>query len=177
MNKIFIKILEKLHIMNESEYYRKFWKMNIGKGSILINVTIDKGHCYLISIGNECTLTNCTLLAHDASTKRYINRSKVGRIDIGNRVFVGWDAVILPNVKIGDDCIIGAKAVVTKNIPENSIVAGNPAKIIGRTDEYIKKHHKLMKEKPVFNTYSKNKTKKEKENERNLLEDTFGYDV
>lgn len=177
MSKIFIKILEKLKIMDEAEYYRKFYKMSIGEKTVFFNVTVDKGHCYLIDIGSDCTLTNCTLLTHDASIKRYLNRSKVGRIDIGNRVFVGWDAIILPNVTIGDDCIIGAKSVVTKNIPKNSIVAGNPAKIIGKTDKYIEKHNKLMKEKPVFNTYSKNKTKKEKENERKLLEDTFGYDV
>ena len=177
MSKVLVKVLRKLHIMNETEYYKKFWKMNIGENSVLINVNIDKGHDYLITIGNECTLTNCTLLAHDASTKRTLNRTKVGRIDIGDRVFVGYDALILPNTKIGNDCIIGAKAVVTKNIPSNSVVVGNPAKIVGKTNEYIERHRELMKEKPVFNTYWSKKTKEEKTKERNLLEGIIGYDV
>lgn len=177
MDKIFIKLLQKLKIMDEAEYYRKFWKMNIGEKTLLLNCYIDKGHSYLISIGKECTLTNCTILAHDASIKRYLNKSKVGRINIGNKVFVGWDAMILPNVTIGNDCIIGAKSVVTKNIPSNSIVAGNPAKVIGKTNEYIEKHRNLMNEKPVFNTYWTNKSKEEKEKEKNLLKDTLGYDV
>ena len=144
---------------------------------MLFNCYIDKGHSYLINIGSNCTLTNCTLLAHDASTKRYLNKSKVGRINIGNRVFIGWDATILPNVTIGDDCIIGAKSVVTKNVPSNSIVVGNPARVIGMTDEYIEKHRKLMNERPVFNTYWTNKSKEEKEKEKELLKDTLGYDV
>ena len=177
MSRVLKEILLKLKIMNEAEYFKKIQKMNIGKNCHFFNVTIDRGHNYLIEVGDNCTLTNCTLLAHDASTKLYLNKSKVGRIKIGNRVFIGWDAIILPNVVIEDDCIVGAKSVVTKNVPKNSIVAGNPAKIIGRTDEYIEKHRNLMKEKPVFNTYWNTKTQKEKDIEKQLLKDTFGYDV
>lgn len=53
-----------------------------------------------------------------------------GEVVIGERVWVGENAVILPGVHIGDGCIIGASAVVTKDFPANCVIAGNPAKII-----------------------------------------------
>lgn len=52
-------------------------------------------------------------------------------VRLGNNVWIGTNAVILPEVSIGDNCIIGAGAIVTKSFPSNCILAGNPAKIIG----------------------------------------------
>lgn len=49
---------------------------------------------------------------------------------VGNDVWIGYDATIMPGVTIGDGAIIGAKALVTKNVPPYAIVGGNPAKII-----------------------------------------------
>ncbi len=54
----------------------------------------------------------------------------VGTVIIGNNVFVGVNAVILRNVRIGDKSVIGAGAVVTADIPANSLVVGNPAKVV-----------------------------------------------
>ena len=51
-------------------------------------------------------------------------------VEIGERTFVGVGATILPGVKIGSDCIIGAKTVVSKNIPDGSIAVGIPARVI-----------------------------------------------
>jgi maltose O-acetyltransferase len=50
---------------------------------------------------------------------------------IGNNVWVAMDVILLPGVVISDGAVVGAGAVVTKNVPENTIVAGNPAKIVG----------------------------------------------
>ena len=69
---------------------------------------------------------------------------------IGDNCFIGFGAIILPNVRIGNNCIIGAGTVVTKSIPDNSIAAGNPCRIIGNTDEYINKHKTRMETSPVF---------------------------
>ena len=57
-----------------------------------------------------------------------------GGIFIGNNVWIGANCCILPNVHIGDNCVIGAGSVVTKDIPSNSVAAGNPAKVIKKID-------------------------------------------
>lgn len=169
------KIAYKLKLISEIDMYRKMGA-KIGNNTKFYNVRLDRGHCYLIEIGKECTLTNCTILAHDASTQKCIHKSRVGRVQIGDRCFIGLGSIILPNVKIGNDCIIRAGSVVTKDIPNNSVVAGNPARIVGTMDEFEKKHEKYIKEKPVFNTYWKHKTCEEKNKEIEQLKDTFGYD-
>lgn len=53
-----------------------------------------------------------------------------GPVIIGDNVWVGAGSCILPNVTIGNNCIIGANSVVTKSFPDNCVIAGNPAKII-----------------------------------------------
>jgi len=60
------------------------------------------------------------------------------QVNIGHNVWVGANVVILPGVSIGDNCVIGAGSIVTKNIPPNKIVAGNPAKIIKENYDSIK---------------------------------------
>ena len=94
-----------------------------------------------IEIGEDCTLTGCTLIGHDASTNSQLqlNLSIREKIVIGNRCFVGFNATILMGVTLGNDCIVGAGAVVTKSFPSDSIVCGNPARLIGHTSDLIEK--------------------------------------
>ncbi len=100
----------------------------------------DPSHCFLITIGNNVTFsTRVHLLCHDASVKRHIGYAKIGRIDIGDNVFVGANVTILPGVKIGDNSIIGAGSVVTKNVNSNMVCAGVPAKELCTLNEYISK--------------------------------------
>jgi len=108
-------------------------------------VVIDSIFPYLITIADECTIsTGAVILAHDASTKRHLNYSKVGKVYIGKRTFIGANSVILPNVRIGSNVIVGAGSVVTNNLPNGTVAAGCPAKIIGTTEEYLKKHKDLL---------------------------------
>lgn len=112
---------------------------------------IDYSHCWLISIGNNVTLApRVHILAHDASTKEYLGYTKIGLVNIGDRVFIGADSIILPNVNIGNDVIIGAGSVVTKDIEDGSIAVGNPARVIGKTKDYIEKNRMLMKDNPTY---------------------------
>lgn len=102
---------------------------------------IDPTHCFLISIGNNVTFSiRVCLLAHDASTKNFLGYTKIGKIEIGDNVFVGANATILPGVAIGNNSIVGANSVVTKDIPENVVAAGNPAHVICSLEEYLKKY-------------------------------------
>ena len=150
--------------------------MTIGENCFVGTAKIDYPHAYLISLGDNVTISDARLLVHDASTKRALGYSKVGRIDIGNNVFVGADATILPNVKIGDNVIIGAGSVVTKDIPSNSLAVGNPARVVGTYDDYIEKNRKLLETNPLYNTYEK--TPEEIETmKKDLLEYGFGFDM
>lgn len=176
MKNILFKIKNKIYKNKKNDEFYRSLGAKIGQNCKIYNANIDYGHAYLITIGNNTVLTNCTILAHDASTYMYLKKTKVGQVNIGSNCFIGWGAIVLPNITIGDNCIIGAGTVVTKNIPDNSVVVGNPAIVIGNTDEFIEKHKEYMKEKPVFNKYWKYKTDYEKKQEKGMLENTFGYD-
>ena len=106
--------------------------MKVGKNFGRLNgVILDPSHCWLISIGDNVTMApRVHILCHDASTKQFLGHTKIGRVNIGDNVFIGAESVILPNVTIGDNSIIGANSTVTHNIPDNVVAAGSPAKII-----------------------------------------------
>lgn len=134
-----------------TEYYIKKG-MTVGKnfcrqGSTKFDIT----NCYLISFGDNITVANgVQFLAHDDTTVEELGYRKVGKIIVGNNVFFGAKSTVLMNTKIGNDVIIAAGSMVTKDIPDNTIVAGVPAKVIGKVDEYMEKNRKLMQEKKVF---------------------------
>lgn len=113
--------------------------ISVGKGFLLQqNCTfMDRGG---IEIGEGTFIApkvNIITINHDFSPQ---NRSTTlcKGVKIGKRVWIGVNATILPSVCIGDNSIIAAGAVVTKNIPPNVIVGGNPAKIIKTLENYEK---------------------------------------
>lgn len=140
---------------------------------------LDTPFAWLIKIGNNVTLASKVyILAHDASTKKHIGYTKIGKVEIGDNVFIGAHSVILPNVTIGDNCIIGTNSVVTKNIPKNTVAAGNPAKVICKLEDFIIKNEKKLKDSPVYDvnwTLRGNITNEKKEKMINELEDKLGY--
>ncbi len=97
---------------------------------------------YLIEIGDNVIISGEVIfVTHDGAIYLFKDEDPhlfghFGRIIIGNNCFIGMGAIILPNVEIGDNCIVGAGAVVMESIPHNSVVAGNPAKVIFKTDLY-----------------------------------------
>ena len=94
----------------------------------------------LVKIGdNFISAPGSIVLAHDASLLVHFNRYRVEKTVIGNSVFLGANAVVLAGVNIGDNVIVGAGSVVTKDIPNNMVVAGNPARVISTVDEYYEK--------------------------------------
>lgn len=106
----------------------------------------DPSHCFLISIGDDVTFsTRVHLLAHDASTKKILGYAKIGRVDIGNHVFIGANSTILPGVKIGNNSIIGAGSVVAKDVEDDSVYAGVPARRICSVEEYCNKFKSIDK--------------------------------
>lgn len=99
---------------------------------------IDDSHSCHIEIGNDVSLApNVHILAHDASTWWFLEHTKIKNVKIGNRVFIGAGSIIMPGITVGNDVIIGAGSVVTKDVPDNCIHAGNPARFMQHTDVYI----------------------------------------
>jgi maltose O-acetyltransferase len=112
---------------------------------------IDESHSYHITIGNDVSLApNVHILAHDASTWWFLEYTKIKNTVIGNRVFIGAGSIIMPGVTIGNEVIIGAGSVVTKDVPDNCIHAGNPAKFLGYTDAYIASEKEKMNTENTF---------------------------
>ena len=121
---------------------------------------------YLITIGNHVRInTGVKLVTHDGGVwvLRHLDESLknidlFGEIHICDNVHIGTNAIIMPGVTVGENSIVGCGAVVTKNVPANTIVAGVPAKIIESLSEYKEKHildfvhtkHLSYKEKEVF---------------------------
>lgn len=126
--------------------------MKLGQNvEIIETFFFDPSHCFLISIGDNCTICpNVRLIAHDASTKNSLGYTKIGLINIRENCFIGDSAIVLPNVTIGPNSIIGAGSVVTKNVPPNMIAVGNPAKVISTVPEYIEKIEAISKNKKIF---------------------------
>lgn len=138
---------------------------------------IDKIYPHLIEIGDDVIFSaDVKILAHDAGLKNIMGIVRIGRVSIGNRVFVGLGTIVLPNVTIGDNVIIGAGSVVSKNIPSNSVCAGVPAKVICSLDEYKKKILSNGMQSPIFGNEVNplTMTDEEKLDQKNLLKGTIG---
>ncbi len=99
----------------------------------------------MVEVGNNVTITSeVVILTHDGSTclvkddngDRYY---KYAPVKIGDNVFIGYRSIILPGVEIGSNVVVAAGSIVTKSIPNNSVVAGNPAKVIKSFDAYKEK--------------------------------------
>lgn len=152
MNKLFRKILE--YLRGEPQHLDKLLKrgLKVGKRfNRMGGVIIDPTHCYHITIGDNVTLApRVHILAHDASTYLFFGKTRAANVIIGNDVFVGAGSIILPGVHIGNRVIIGAGSIVAKDIPDNSVVVGNPAKVICSIDEYLEKEKAKMKPENSF---------------------------
>jgi maltose O-acetyltransferase len=110
---------------------------------------LDPGHPWLITIGDESGLSpGVIVLAHDASMRLHMGCTRIARVVIGDRVFVGAGAIILPGTRIGDDSIVGAGAVVRGDIPPGSLVVGNPASVVSDVASVAEWHRQAAMQAP-----------------------------
>ncbi len=143
-----IRLWTMMSSKNRVEYLRK---QNIF-GHIGNDVTImDRKvplYAKLIRIHNNvCIASNVSFVTHDIThamlnkraNNEKVNNEIIGCIEVMDNVFVGTNVTILNNVRIGPNAIVAAGAVVTKDVPPNSVVGGVPAKVICRLDEYMAK--------------------------------------
>lgn len=115
----------------------------IGTGCEIFPEVFFGSEPYLITIGNNVRLTNgVKFVTHDGGLwtlrkmKLLENADSFGRITVGDNTHIGWDVTIMPGVSIGKNCVIGCNAVVTRDIPDNSVAAGVPARVIKSINQY-----------------------------------------
>ena len=108
-------------------YFRTVYGMNIAPDVRLsFKSRIDKTNPKGLTIGEKTMVTfDAIILSHD-----YASRRHAAKTVIGTHCFIGCGSIVMPNVTIGDHVIVAAGSVVTKDVPSNTIVAGNPAKVI-----------------------------------------------
>lgn len=134
-------------VLSEEEKARNLG-VKIGTNYTTIGEVDYSSEPYLITIGNDVRISsNVHFVTHDGGMhvlRQYKNipADLFGRITVGNNVFIGMNVIILPNVTIGNNVVIGAGSIVTKDIPDNSVACGIPAKVIESIDEYYKKNKK-----------------------------------
>lgn len=148
------RLIYDLRLKRRREYLNSLIKRGLKLGrdvDIVEGFFFDPAHCHLISIGDNCTICpNVRLIAHDASTKKILGYTKMGKIDIRENCFIGDSAIILPGVTIGPNSIIGAGSVVTDNVDPSVVAAGNPARKLFSLDDYIEKIRSLKGTKRIF---------------------------
>jgi acetyltransferase-like isoleucine patch superfamily enzyme len=114
-------------------YYVRLFGMDIHPtAQFSLNAHFDKTHPQGVHIGRRSWVANqAMILTHDRTRGLYLDTR------IGEHCFIGIRSTILPGVVIGDECIVAAGAVVTRDVPARCIVAGNPAKVIRENIDVI----------------------------------------
>ncbi|WP_017494981.1 DapH/DapD/GlmU-related protein [Flavobacterium sp. WG21] len=138
---LFIKRLYRKFFWSDEKYAR-YVGVKIGD-SCSIATRFFGSEPYLITIGNHVQITNDVRFAtHGAGwvlRMKYPDFDCFGKIVVGDNVYIGNCALIMPGVTIGDNVIIGAGSVVTKSIANGMIVGGNPARVISNITDFEKK--------------------------------------
>lgn len=108
--------------------------VRIGKNCFVQTLKIANEH-YLVAMGDHVAVAaGVQFITHDGAASWFfrdeLQAGVFGTITLGNNVFVGMNSIILPNTHIGNNCLIGAGSVIRGNFPDNSVIMGNPAKVI-----------------------------------------------
>ncbi|BFL47584.1 acyltransferase [Lactonifactor longoviformis] len=147
MNNIFQVVLNRIKKKDNVSVARDMG-VKIGKDCLILS---NPYRCfgsepYLVELGDHVEITGgCQFVTHDGGVwtirvqEGCEKVDKFGKITVGDNVFIGINSIILPGVKIGNNCVIGAGAVVTKNIPSGEVWGGVPAKFISTYEQYMKK--------------------------------------
>lgn len=134
------------------DYLRKYIGIHIGDNCEVYRSANFGSEPYLVFIGDHVRINSgvhfinhdggCWVLRKGISNYQdlYHDIDKIGVIRVGNNVHIGTNSFIMPGVTIGNNVIIGCCSVVTHDIPDNSVVAGVPARFIETIDEYAAKN-------------------------------------
>ncbi len=143
------KIIFKLKLLFADEFskaaiYSQYLGIKFGKNLRITGTPGFGSEPYLITIGDDVTITDgVTFHNHDGGVgilrKKYPGLDVIKPIKVGNNVFLGSRSTILPGITIGNNVIVGAGSMVTKDIPDNVVVVGVPARVLKTLAEYEEK--------------------------------------
>lgn len=124
LNKFFR--LRALLVRTKRLYFTRLWKMDIHPTvEFSLSTHFDKTYPQGVHVAAETYVAlQSMILTHD-TTRRLYAHTRIGRW-----CFIGARSVIMPGVTIGDECVVAAGAIVTRDVPSRSLVAGNPARVI-----------------------------------------------
>jgi acetyltransferase-like isoleucine patch superfamily enzyme len=148
-----IGLLKKLYVrmriytagpMKRAGLYARYYGVDFGT-NVRITGTISLGsEPYLISVGDNVTITDGVAIhTHDGGAwvlrEEHPGLNIYRRVKIGSNVFIGYRSQIMPGVEVGDNVVIAAGSVVTRDIPDNSVAGGVPASVIKSLESYEEK--------------------------------------
>ena len=153
-------MLKKIYERIKGSYIRRFWPLEKQARLAGVNMGIDNfidsrfwsTEPYLITIGCHCQITGgVKFFTHGggaAVRRQHCDFDVFGKVFIGDYVYLGTNSLVMPGVTIGDNVLVAAGSVVTKSIPSNVVVGGNPARIVCTIEEYLQRNAK-------YNTHTK----------------------
>ncbi len=151
LRRILFRLRTRVHFtFDQTRAHARSIGVAVGDGAIIYPSVQFGSEPWLVSVGRDTWLTaGVEFVTHDHAVvvgrnPRYgvpadqpLNR--FARVVVGDGCFVGIHALLLPGVTVGDDCIVGAASVVTRDVPSGSVVAGNPARVLGTTEDYVRR--------------------------------------
>lgn len=159
-----IKSMIEQLLYSRVQYARKLG-VHIGEDCTLVDNPDWGADPFLITIGNHVLISGkVAFITHDGSTfvfretDEYRDTFKFGQIIIGNNCFIGYRSILLLGITIGDNSIIGAGSLVTKNIPAGEVWGGVPARFISKTEDYARK---CYENRLPYDPYNLKRNKKE----------------
>jgi len=175
--------LRRIRLLVDSGYYPEYLRkqgVRIGRNCVILYPSYIDGRLpYLLEIGDDVVISlYVTILTHDAASAWAGDLVKVGRVRINDHVFIGANTTVMCNVAIGPNAIVGAGSVISRDVPPDSVVAGNPAKLVCSMDQFKAKHRELGGRQPLFEGKHFQHPYVPDERKTFLngqLQDTFGY--
>lgn len=143
ISRLISQLRDRLQIARDPIEYARSVGVTVGDGCRLIGLQRGQfgSEPYLIRIGSHVTITaGVRFITHDGGVwvlrERYPDIDVVGRITIHDNVFIGTGAILLPGIEIGPNSVVAAGAVVSRDVPAGTVVAGTPAKVIRTVADY-----------------------------------------
>jgi maltose O-acetyltransferase len=125
--------------------------MKVGKDCHIYTGNLDGRFGRYITLGDEVVLAGrAKIICHDAARGGQTGVYLTAPVKIGSRTYIGADATVLPGVTIGEDVVVGAGSVVTKDVLDGVVVAGSPARQVGTSADLDKRRLALPDSLPVF---------------------------